>query len=393
MIGNRAENMSGQATAGATVLVQNDANYFASQVILSDNTGGYAVHAFDDSYVSVENSLIGSNAFSVYAIRVEDDESIVGLRDTTIAGNAIGGDRVLSINGDLEIARSILWQPGKTTLVHSGPLVVEDTLASEAGSLGGAPGAVVAFPRFVDFDRGDFRLRAASPAIDRVAVNASNPWDVDGVTRNLRLDIVPRAAGLVRDIGAYERTSVLPLALNGDFDDDSNLWPATTAGVSSWDGTQNAAGSAGSGSIKVTQPGTPNQQRVYGLSQCIHVPGPGIYALNGRGRSGAGGVGNRDYVYLNWEYRASGGEQCDGGAPTSSGDHFLSNSPTWQHPANPKLISIPASEWTTNSSIRITMVVTEFGITNPPTTIGWIDGVTLELQLDDSIFEDGFETF
>jgi hypothetical protein len=389
--GNRSEDAAGQATDGATITVQNDGVIDASQIEIAANTGAYVIHGFDDSYTYLDSVLIAGNTATTYLIRIEDDENVLFVRDSTLAGNSIGSDRVISMNGDFELARSIIWQPGVTSLVHSGSMVVESTLASEAGSLGGAPGAVVAFPRFVDMDRGDYRLRAASPAIDYVQQSGLNPWDVAGATRGMRLDIVPRAAGLVRDIGAYERQGVLPLALNGTFDADANLWPATSAGVAGWDGTQNAAGAAGSGSIKLSQAGTPNLQRVYGLSQCIHLPGPGIYALNGWGRAAAGGVGNRDYVYLNWEYRHAGGEQCDGGAPDASGDHFLSNSSAWQHPTNPKLIDVPAGEWTYTSSIRITQVVVEFGVTNPATTIGWFDGISLEPLLNDSIFKDGFE--
>lgn len=390
--GNRAEDANGQATSGAVITVQNDAFLTLGQLIIRDNTGGHVLHGFDDAYTFMHSLLVVGNSTTSDLVRIQDDGGSTALRDSTLAGNTIGSGNVLSINGTLEISRSIIWQPGLTTLAHnSEPLLVENTIASESDSLGGSPGARVAFPRFVDPDRGDFQLRAASPAIDYVDPVNQNPWDVVGVPRNRRLDVVPREVGLVRDIGAYERPSLLPLVLNGDFDADSNLWPATTAGVSSWDGTQNAAGAASSGSIKVTRAGTPNQQRVYGLNQCIHLPGPGIYALNGWGRAGSGGTGNRDYLYLNWELRHDGGEGCSSGPADASGDHFLSNSSNWQHPVNPKLIAISDGDWTSNSSLFITQVVTEFGITNPPTTIGWFDGITLDLQLDDTIFEDGFE--
>lgn len=94
-------------------------------------------------------------------------------------------------------------------------------------------------------------------------------------------------------------------------------------GIAGWDGTQNAVGAAGSGSLKLEQAGSPNVQRVCGMRQRIHLPGPGVYALNGWGRAGAGGTGNRDYVYLRREFRRSGG------------DHFLSNSSSWHRPVRP----------------------------------------------------------
>jgi hypothetical protein len=137
----------------------------------------------------------------------------------------------------------------------------------------------------------------------------------------------------------------------------------------------------------------PNQTRVTGLRQCIHLPGPGVYALNGWGRSGTGSTGNRDYVYLNWEYRAVGGEECTGGPANLGADLFLANSSAWRKPPNPALIDASAAEWTSTSSITVTLVVVEFSSTVPSTsTAGWFDGVTLEPVLDDTIFEDSFDS-
>ena len=120
--------------------------------------------------------------------------------------------------------------------------------------------------------------------------------------------------------------------LNADFDADFHLWTNDNF-ISTWDLTQNASGAVGSGSIKVSQ--ATNQPRIYGISQCIHLPGPGTWALNGWGRSGAGGIGNRDYTYLVWEYRNNGGEDCNAGIPDASGQHFLSNQNAWRKPATP----------------------------------------------------------
>jgi hypothetical protein len=50
-------------------------------------------------------------------------------------------------------------------------------------------------------------------------------FDLDGVERDWDLELKPNAsAGAVRDLGAYERQSIDPLVLNGNFDADLNLW-------------------------------------------------------------------------------------------------------------------------------------------------------------------------
>src|SRR5690606_26577449 len=121
---------------------------------------------------------------------------------------------------------------------------------SEVASLNAGPEAIASDPRFIDPARSDYQLRAASPAVDYATTVPSDPDDLLNRPRDRDLAVVADVRG-PRDLGAYERFDVLPLVLNGTFDADSNLWPPTTAGVSSWDSTQNAAGPSGSGAIKV----------------------------------------------------------------------------------------------------------------------------------------------
>jgi hypothetical protein len=386
---NRTENISGTPTPGAAVLIQSSGRFAAARASIRGNSGAYAIRGFDTPLVELDSLLVADNVVSGPLLRFEDGSALLML-DSTIAGNTIGAQEVLSVNGDIDLAQSILWQPDKTSLTQSsGTRTVSQVIASETASLGG--GAQIKPPRFVDPERGDFRLRAASPAIDILPATLGDDRDADGLLRDRRLAVVPRDDGFVRDLGAYERQTVSPLLFNMDFDADLHLWTGGIAGVSSWDATQNSVGASGSGSTKVTL-ADPPQARVTGVSQCIHLPGPGQYLLNGSGRTGAGGIGNRDYLYLNWEFRRAGGEACDGGGPTFAGDHFLSNSPSWQRPSTPKLINVAPGDWTSTSSINITLIVVENGITSPPTTIGWFDGITLEyVDPNDRIFSNGFD--
>lgn len=389
MQGNRTRQGNGTPTDGATVLVQDIGSFDATRLAFRDNIGGHVIRAFDTT-IDLDSVVFSGNTLTRPLLSLEDDADLV-LVDTTIGANAIAAPQILAIDSDVTLTRAILWQPGLTTLTQgSGSRTVSQVIASETASLGG--GASSTPPRFVDEVRGDVTLRAASPAIDRAVAVLGNDTDVESRPRDRRLGVVPRDDGFVRDLGAHERQLVAPLLYNTNFDADDHHWFPVTAGVSSWDGTQNAVGTAGSGAIKVTQANTANLQRVSGLRQCIHLPGPGVYALNGSGRSGFGSVGNRDYLYLNWEFRRSGGEPCDVGVATASGDHFLANSPSWQRPAQPKLISVTAADFTSTSSITVTFVVTEFGTTSPASTIGWFDGITLDLiDPNDTIFRNGFD--
>ncbi|MEO8673444.1 MAG: hypothetical protein ABI411_19180 [Tahibacter sp.] len=390
IIGNFGDE-NGQPSGG--IIERGDlAPAWFERIAISGNSARNLIRAIGDGSddeivdVSTHNVLITDNQVSETLIASDDaswrdQTGRLHLEDTTIAGNLIGGDAVLHISNKPNIPgsirRSIVWQPGKATLQSTGARFdVVDVIASEVDSLQAGRNGQLADPRFVDPERSDFRLRAGSPAVDATTVNdAGGTRDVFGLLRNYDLPPVPNLGGL-RDIGAIERREIMPLLVNPDFDNDYHLWTDDNA-ISTWDNSQNAAGQAGSGSIRVTQ--STALPIIVGLSQCVHVPGPGTYALNGWGRSGAGALANRDYVYLYWEVRRDGGEDCNSGAPDASGRHFLSSQNAWRKPESPALIDVPGGEWTRMASIKITLVVAENGITWPPTTIGWFDGISLEL--------------
>ena len=383
---------------GAVILLQNAGSLIARNLVLRGNEAGHLFRTFggqDDetlrlAELDVSGCLAIANTLSREMFRYEGAGVLSTLEHCTIAGNTLAGPPLFRFSDGsqtrLTLRRSIVWQPGFDVRggTMSGELQVASSLAHEFASLPGASDPATSDPRFIG--AGDYRLRAASPAVDYAPASGS---DLDGVPRNRDLPVKANHSGS-GDLGAFERPLLLPLVLNAAFDADAVFWRETTPGVATWDATQNADGAAGSGSIQVMQESAP-QVRVTGLAQCVHLPGPGTYALNGWGRSGAGPAANRDYLYLHWEYRHAGGEACTDGAPDLAGDHFLTNQNAWRKPSSPALVVVPESEWTTTSSIDITMVVAENGITSPPTTIGWFDGITLEPVLPDLIFADGFE--
>ncbi len=362
-------------------------------IAMQGNRGGRLIYASNDSGdMALDNLVATGNEVSQELIRsAGEGSSSIRLRGVTIAGNSIGAGHVIAKYGEATIDGTIIWQPGKTTLQSGGgSLVVRSVLASEAGSLGGSPEALVRDPRFIDPERGDYTLRAASPAIDKALVDASVSGDALGRSRPRDLAEIPNGQG-PRDIGAYEAQFLAPLVQNPDFDADLHQWSVVTPGVTTRDAL-NTFGATGSGSAKITQTNVAYGQAIRGIRQCVHLPGPGLYAINGSGRGTGNVTMGGDIAQIQWEYRRNGGESCTQGVATLSGYHTLSNSGSWSRPANPARVTVEPIEWTSNSSITVTLVAIESGVSaEPRTTSAWFDGVRVERATDDTIFRNGFD--
>lgn len=391
--GNQAQNAAQQPTSGAVIwngrlFDINSQGTPSGGVLISGNRGGRLIDS-NGGYQVLRNALIVNNDVSQQLFRAVND-GIYEIDSTTIAGNIIGAAQVFAVNDDFSLKSSIIWQPGKTTLSQTGGTrTLEWSIASEVGSLGGGLGAVVAAPRFIDPARGDYRLRAASPAVDYAIPEVGDDRDVHGLPRDQRIPEVFRSNPLrLRDAGAHERPALQPLVLNGDLDVDLNLWTPVTANAATWDNTQNAPGSTG-GSVRVSLNNIP-QSRIVAMTQCIHLPGPGLYELNGWGRSGIGTPAERDATILAWEYRNNGGEACNAGTPTMTGDHVLTTAASWGSPPA-SLINITQAQFTNLSSISVSLVVVDRGVTTPGSVLGWFDGITLGIAASDTIFANGFE--
>ncbi|MBS0438946.1 MAG: hypothetical protein JSS33_06020 [Proteobacteria bacterium] len=370
-------------------------------VMILKNTGG---SVFDGSATTqIHRTVIGSNTTSREVIR--QSVNPLSIFDSTIAGNTIGsGSAILkTTNSDVTIQRSILWQPGSTSLSRSGgSFSASDLVASEKISLNNQ--AMVFDPLFVDPAHDDFGLRAGSPAIDFAPATAGNDRDALGRTRNVDLPNFDRTFGSSRDVGALERQSVLPLVLNSDFDVDLRLWDVVTAGTSTRDSTQNVSGPSNSGAVHIHRENTGPTDITTGLSQCITIGGPGIYALNGWGRgTSTGPIFNPrpgDSAQLYWELRNSGDDHCQG-TVNAFGELTLSSTGSWARPAQPVLIPVPNGSYGSSvASIKIYLVAREEGsvigqgVTNgvqANTTDAWFDGITLDYLSYDTIFKNGFE--
>ncbi|MBO9664338.1 hypothetical protein [Dokdonella sp.] len=396
--GNLAVDAANQPTQGAVLNAEHDAvlwlGSLGSGLVFEGNRGGRLIDSVDsDDYnpVEIRNALITGNQVGHELVRSSGGDGL-SVFDSTVAGNTVGAGNLLAATGkDVQLRRSILWQPGLTTLARSGgSLAVESMLASEVGSFTGAVGSgvlpMMVDPRFVDPQHGDYRLRAASPAVDLAAAIAGDDRDVLGFPHDQDLPAKGNFAG-VRDIGAFERQSLQPLVLNGDFDfSDLRLW---TWFAGQWDGTLNATGAANSGSWKFSDPEALTTQREVG-QQCVHLPGPGRYLLNGWGQGGGNSMQTRDNAVLVWEFRRLGGEDCTAGAPDRSGEMFLGSGTSWQHPAQPTAIDVPPADFYSSSSITVRLVARQGGVTGAGPLSAWFDGITLDFD-GDRIFADDFD--
>ncbi|HEY0178405.1 MAG TPA: hypothetical protein VGC30_02095 [Dokdonella sp.] len=81
--------------------------------------------------------------------------------------------------------------------------------------------------------------------------------------------------------------------------------------------------------------------------QCVHIPGPGTYLLNGWGRA-SHGAPLHNQARLAWELRKNGSVfGCTDGAPDATGEFMLAEDTAWHKPAVGAAIDVPAAIWAT----------------------------------------------
>lgn len=396
------DNATGNAT-GAVVHMSEDARLEASRLVVQDNEGGWLVYLSGEeaTRLFLDNALVTGNTVQNALIRDDQDEdggyTRVALNYLTVSGNTIGANGVLSINEDMLLTRSAIDQPGKALIATDVGATggTHDIQHSIANTTTLPNGTTLAPPRFVDAENGDYLPQAGSRAVDFAPADGSIATDLLSRPRIVGLPINPNESGAA-DAGALERQTLQPLVLNSDFDIALGHWDVL--GTSVWDGMQNASGAPGSGSLRGSIAVDATRQAV--RRQCIHLPGPGTYYLNGWGRVTQAMPSHR--AWLDWELRYSTAtvDGCTDATPALAGSLALASSDDWSRPQVPAAIEVEPGVWGPYTSLTIYLVVQNGspigpGPHLPDVTLGgpdgWFDGITLETSFEDVIFRDGFD--
>ncbi len=392
VVGNLSLDASNNPTGGAVIVVSEEGRAHITRSFLQDNTAGAVLRADNawDAYPpSLDHCVVSGNVLQRGVIEALNGTPLE-IRGSTIAGNTLSGNAVITASGGLRLEQSIVWQPGKQTALISGTRVIDDVIASELVSLVNSPSVLYAEPRFIDPQRDDYALRAASPAVDFSGV--TDTADINGSMHDKDMTVVTNMFG-AGDVGAYELQGIGNLVLNPGFSEDLRLWAAVWPGAASWSST----GASGTGSTHVSytrgDPSMPAAGTLIGLSQCIHIPGPGSYRLSGLAHGDGSSNLDRDRVSLRWTYRANtGGETCTGSV-TGEGIVTFPNAASFAAPTAAAIINVPTNQWTDYSTVEVSLAVVEGSLDLLTTTSGHFDAIVLERVdvMPDALFANGFE--
>lgn len=375
--GNRSEDSAGRITAGAIVAARNGnfATAWIERAAMTGNVGGAVLES-----ASCSNCLIAENqanvGLGIYPRRSAEDGVAHEIISSTIASNTIGGHSVLRIGNvyGVTLRSSILMQPDKTVYFLDGPgssFGPLDVMVSDCGTIDcyGFTNvfAPIGGPRFVDPQQGNYRLQAASAAVDATGGSITDT-DLDGNPRVVEL--VPRSVAFGRqDLGAYERQTLEPLVRNGDFAVNTGPWRV---------GIGVTAELHGGGVLIAKADGGRLGREVIGLTQCVPLPMAGDYRLTGLAAGQGFLAHSRDRVEVRWRYYArSAGSEC-AGTPTRIGALRFPNSAGLSAPIADDLIVVAPGEFSERTELLIELVAIEGNVTAVnDSTGGMFDGIRL----------------
>jgi hypothetical protein len=381
---NIVRQANGQAASGAVIAMREDVNVVARRVRFVDNLATDVMRGLTTRNFQLYDCLIARNTLGARVIATDGPARI---ENCTIVDNALGQSDVLGLTGAVALVDNIIWQPGHFSLGSAhGALEGGYILTNDPNSVQPLI-ATDRAPRFIDPGGGDYRLRAASPAVDFAPSRGG--VDLELATRDRDLPNI-NAHGR-RDLGAFERSSLGPLVLNASFNTNVVHWSVVTPAVSNFDPNENAPTSPAGGAMNFHWENTPvAQARVVSRAQCLHLPIAGTYRLDGAARTTGGTAVSGQAAVLHWALRRNGSEACNGGPIDLQGDVRLATGTAWTRAGVPAEIALAPEHWTPNSSLEISLVMVATGLTFPPGMHGWFDDITLTLD-GNEIFSDGFE--
>lgn len=397
--GNISKDANDQPTNGATLFFNDLAQLDAYAVSIIDNQGGRALDLRTDYGAgsipeTLSVCLIANNVLTGEVISTSNNTPL-SLKKCTIAGNTIGGGNVLSMSDDFDVLSSIVWQPGKTAFAHvggTGSLTANDLLTSDTGSFAGASGFNVfnADPRFIDPAHDDFHLQPASGAVDAGKTGVVGSTDRDGKAYCRDMSLVANlypAAGTAGacDLGAYELQSIGNLVLNPGFDTDLRLWSEVVPGTNQW---QDASIAYASPSTRIFIQPSANGTHA-GLTQCVRLPGPGVYELTGKGSGFNFGITNATRIH--WRYLAGTDDDCAAASDVEGDLYFPLAADGLPRPSlSPAFINVAPARWGFYSAIQLTTFVDTTNAGPSFNTVGAFDDISI-IAASDEIFRNGFD--
>ncbi len=397
---NRSEDAAGNPSNGALIHGTEDARPIIENYRFTGNSARSLLDLTSAGDVKVANTLIDNNTFTAAVLQFPEDDPEVVLNHVTITDNTIGGPGVIAHRGHVTLNRSIIWQPGKTvrdTVASSGTFDGNYVLANESASIPGVANPFYPFnPGFINPTLKDYRLRAGSSAVDKVAYNAAldGTLDVDGLPRSINLPLVPGDSSSVVDLGAYERQSISNIMVNDSFNSDLSQWTLPYPGIASRD-SSNGSGPSGSGSLRVLGYVSGTSSSVTVAKQCQVLPGPSLYKITGWGKSpGASNLFPGDGLRVHWKvftptFPAYG---CTG-MVISEGDVVIPATTSWLISPAAGQFAISVDDHYLNAAVEISLVARDVGFIDPQGFRQFdvaFDGITLEAN-NDLIFADGFD--
>jgi predicted outer membrane repeat protein len=380
--GNRSEAAGGAATQGAVV---RRATHL-QRVSLLDNVGGRLLQGVE----TLDTALVARNSASL-ELMLGAGFLPLALDNVTVVDNVVGADHLIDSFIPPRLTHSIVHQPGKT--VATGPFdQLHDVVVSSCTLLPcSVADRVASFPsgaRFVDPDGGDYRLHASSRAVDFAPAVPGQHRDLDGNPYDRDLP-KPDLFG-PRDLGAYERQDIGELVRNPFFAVDARLWTPASAAA----GLQRDAGGAQTpGSLRVADANDVTAGVVI-ARQCVPLPGPGRYFLDGHARvdPAASPQFGVDRVSIRWRLFSESIPNDCASDPLQEGELVFASRSTFGPPLNPDAGGFDVFSDSEFSQVEIALIATEGSISLVDPTAGYFDDVRLfRLGPPQSIHVDGFE--